>query len=220
MPRTSRACVGDICYHVINRGNGRREIFHNCDDYQAFVELLREAGARVGMRLLAYCLMPNHFHLLLWPHGDDDLSRYMHWLLTTHVCRYNKHYGTSGRIWQGRFKAFPIQQDGHLLVAARYIERNPVRAGLVRRASEWEWSSSGVRLGVRNHIELDGGPVVWPASWADWVNTPFAPGELDRVRTCVNKGTPFGRRDWVLVTAAHLGLESSLRPRGRPRLLP
>jgi len=82
------------------------------------------------MRVLAYCLMPNHFHLALWPQADGDLSRWMQWVLTAHVRRYHRHYGSSGHVWQGRFKAFPIQADGHLLTVLRYIERNPVRAGL------------------------------------------------------------------------------------------
>ena len=134
MPRTARASVGDYCYHVINRGNGRAEVFHADGDYQAFSGLLRQACERMPMRLLAYCLMPNHFHLALWPHHDGDLSRWMHWLLTAHVRRYHRWYDSSGHVWQGRFKAFPIEQDEHLLTVLRYIERNPIRAGLVSRA--------------------------------------------------------------------------------------
>ncbi len=85
--------------------------------------------------------MPNHFHLALWPRADGDLSRWMHWILTTHVRRYLCHYGSSGHVWQGRFKASPIQDDDHLRVVLRYIERNPLRAGLVERAESWPWSS-------------------------------------------------------------------------------
>ena len=115
MPRTTRALVGDHCYHVINRGNARAEIFHAEGDYQAFVTLLKEASERVPMRLLAYCLMPNHFHLAVWPYCDGDLSRWMQWLLTSHVRRYHRWHKSSGHVWQGRFKTFPIEQDEHLL---------------------------------------------------------------------------------------------------------
>jgi putative transposase len=122
MPRTVRASVGGICYHVINRGNARGEVFHKDEDYAAFVGLIEEACQRLPMRVLAYCLIPNHFHIALWPHGDGDLSRFMQWLLTSHVRRYHRHYHGSGHVWQGRFKAFPIQADEHLLTVLRYVD--------------------------------------------------------------------------------------------------
>src|SRR5947207_8038780 len=103
MPRTARAARGGYCYHVLNRGNGRRTVFHDDDDYAFFAALLRAACARVPMRVLAYCLMPNHFHLVLWPPGDDDLALWMHWVLTSHVARHRKRHRTSGHVWQGRF---------------------------------------------------------------------------------------------------------------------
>jgi putative transposase len=110
---------------VINRGNARAEVFHEDEDLEAFVRIMGEASIRVPMRVVAYCLMTNHFYLVLWPRADGDLSRWMHWLLTTHVRRYLGHYRHSGHVWQGRFKAFPIQQDEHLLTVVRYVERNP-----------------------------------------------------------------------------------------------
>ena len=127
MPRTARASVGDHCYHVINRGNARAEIFHADGDYQAFLDLLRHASQRISMCILAYCLMPNHFHLALWPYHDGDLSRWMQWLLTAHVRRYHTDHDSSGHIWQGRFKAFPIERDNHLLTVLRYTNR--IRCG-------------------------------------------------------------------------------------------
>src|ERR1700694_260631 len=141
MPRTARASQGGYCYHVLNRGNGRRAVFHKNGDYAAFLKLLGQAAERTPVRLVAYCLMPNHFHLALWPRGDGDLSDYMMWLLTAHVRRYHQHYHSNGHVWQGRFKAFPIQEDDHLLTVLRYIERNPVRVGLVQLAQQWRWSS-------------------------------------------------------------------------------
>ena len=141
MPRTARASVGGVVYHVMNRGNARAEVFHQPEDYDAFVGLLDDGHQRLPMRVLAWCLMPNHFHLVLWPHHDGDLSRWMQWLLTAHVRRYHRHYETSGHVWQGRFKAFPIQQDDHLLTVLRYVERNPLQAGLVERAEARRWSS-------------------------------------------------------------------------------
>ena len=119
MPRTARGSVGGYTYHVLNRGNARSAVFHKLDDYRAFVEIMAEASVRIPMRILAYCLMPNHFHFALWPRDDGDLSRWMHWLLTTHVRRYLRHYHSSGHIWQGRFKAFPIEGEEHLLTVLR-----------------------------------------------------------------------------------------------------
>ncbi|HUY31645.1 MAG TPA: transposase, partial [Pirellulales bacterium] len=141
MARTARASVGGICYHVLNRGNGRAQVFHKDGDFVAFVELMAAACRRLPLRVLGYCLMPNHFHLVLWPRGDEDLSLWMQWLMTSHVRRYHRHYRSSGHVWQGRFKAFPIEQDDHLLTVLRYVERNPLRAGLVQRAESWAWSS-------------------------------------------------------------------------------
>ncbi len=116
-------------YHVLNRGNARTTVFHRSEDYDAFLELMAEASVRVPMRVLAYCLMPNHFHLALWPREDGELSRWMHWLMTTHVRRYLMRYRSSGHVLQGRFKAFPAQEDEHLLAVLRYIERNPCELG-------------------------------------------------------------------------------------------
>src|SRR5687768_3806955 len=102
MPRTARASQANVCYHVVNRGNRRAEVFHHDGDYGAFVRVIRQACARIPMRVLGYCLMPNHFHLALWPLEDGDLSAWMQWLLTAHVRRYQRLHKTTGHIWQGR----------------------------------------------------------------------------------------------------------------------
>jgi putative transposase len=194
-------------------------VFHAEGDYQAFIDLLRHASDRIPMRVLAYCLMPNHFLLALWPSHEGHLSRWMQWLLTTHVRRYHRWHNSSGHIWQGRFKAFPIEQDEHLLTVLRYIELNPVRANLVARAEDWRWSSARTwRESVRGpHVET--GPVARPQPWLDWVNEPMEETEVQRIRQCVNRGAPFGSATWTAVTAALLGLDASLRPIGRPQKL-
>ncbi|MCP9469897.1 MAG: transposase [Nitrospira sp.] len=218
MPRTARASVGGLCYHVLNRGNARAEVFRRPEDYAVFRDLLREAADRVRMRVLAYCVMPNHFHLALWPRGDGDLSRFMQWLLTTHVRRYHRYYQSSGHVWQGRFKAFPIQQDEHLLTVLRYIERNPLRAGLVARAEDWPWASLRERAGGKTWLHPS--PVQGLSDWRGWVNAPMTDADVETLRRSVNRGTPFGSEPWVQRTARRLGLEASLNPRGRPRTHP
>lgn len=220
MPRTARASVGDMCYHVLNRGNGRAEVFHKPADYAAFLQLLADANERIPMRILGYVLMPNHFHLALWPRRDGDLSRWMQWLLTAQVRRYHRHYHGSGHVWQGRFKAFPIERDEHLLTVLRYVERNPLRAGLVRRAEAWPWSSLAWRGRGRRPALLADWPVSCPRTWVEHVNAAQTEAELAAIERSLARGTPFGDDAWTKRIAKRLGLESTLRPRGRPRKPP
>jgi putative transposase len=205
---------------VINRGNGKAEVFHKAEDYYRFTEMMQESCVRLPLRVVGWCLMPNHFHLVLWPFGDGDLSRWMQWLMTCHVRRYHRHYASNGHIWQGRFKAFPIQQDGHYLAVLRYVERNPVRAGLVARAEHWRWSSLCPSEGPRAIRLLSPGPVERPNRWLTLVNRTESERELDALRLCVNRGRPFGLDAWIEQIAAQLGLEAATHPRGRPRKSP
>lgn len=216
MPRTARASVGGYIYHALNRGNRRAEVFHKPGDFDAFVAAIAEARRHLPVDLFGYCLMPNHFHLVLRPREDGDLGRWMRRLLTTHAKRYHLHYGTSGHVWQGRFKAFPIQDDGHLVTVLRYVERNPLRAELVGRAEHWKWSSLAGRLA--------GDPELWLAepapqdpAWLERVNEPLSVGDLARLRESVARERPFGAEDWTRRTAERLGLGFALRGRGRPR---
>jgi putative transposase len=139
--RIPRGQQGGHAYHVINRGNGRTTVFHKSQDYEAFLSLLSEAKKRHRVKIFGFCVMPNHFHLVLEPAHRTALSEFMQWLLTSHVRRYHKHYGTSGHIWQGRFKSFPVQRDEHLVTVLRYVLQNPIRAGLSSTVREWLWSS-------------------------------------------------------------------------------
>ena len=219
MPRTARASIGNICYHVFNCGNAQNTVFHNDDDYASFLGLLSEANQRIEIRLLSYCLMPDHFQLVVWPIEDRDLSRWMQWLMTAHVRRYHRNYKTSGHVWQGRFKAFPIQSDNHLLTVMRYVERNPVRAKSipVRKAQNWRWSSIGTPPKDIVSPTLHPGPVRRREDWLEWVNQPLIPEEIEAIQVCINRGQPYGNRSWKKRTAKSLGIESSIRPRGRPR---
>jgi len=218
MPRTVRASQAGFCYHVLNRGNARSEVFHKPEDYSAFFQALNESSVRLPMRLLAYCLMPNHFHLVVRPHGDGDLSRWMQWLMTTHVRRYLRHYGHSGHVWQGRFKAFPAQDDEHLVTVVRYVERNPLRAALVACAEDWPWSSLGASRANLDVIpELATEEVLRRGDWTDFVNRPMTEAEVEAIRLAIRRGRPFGSEAWTRETAGRLGLEFSLRSRGGQR---
>jgi putative transposase len=218
MPRGPRAIYAGGCYHVINRGNNRAAVFHRPADYNAFVTLIRRAQKRRPLDLFAACLMPNHFHLVVRPRGHDDLGSWMHWLLTTHAHHYHLAHGSSGRVWQGRYKAFPIEQDAHLITVLRYVERNAVRAEFVNRAREWKWGSAAWRHGPASVSALvQEPPVRLPVAWDDFVDAPQTPAEVEAVRTCINTQRPYGARAWMEEAAECRGFPRPRQPRGRPR---
>ncbi len=220
MPRIPRALVDGFVYHVLNRGNGKKSVFHKDEDYQNFTNLMKLGKNLYRIKVLAYCLMPNHFHIVVWPRRARDLSKWMQWLMTSHVRRHHQVYGTTGHVWQGRYKSFVVQQDDHLLTLMRYVESNPVRCGFVDSAGEWSWSSHGERVGERPRNITDLPPVDLPKDWGTYVNTPLTAGELDRLRQSVNRQSPYGSSVWQSHLCETLGLESTVRPKGRPRCSP
>jgi putative transposase len=221
MGRPHRAAEGGYVYHVLNRANARLPLFDREADYEAFERVLAEAVERTETRLLAYCLMPNHWHLLVWPRQDNELSQFVGWLTLTHTQRWHAHRQTtgSGHVYQGRFKSFPIQEDDHFYTVARYVERNALRANLVRRAEQWRWGS--LHRWLRNSSDdrelLASWPLPRKASWTDHVNAAQTEAELKAIRRSVQRGSPFGDERWSDRTAERLGLESTLRPQGRPK---
>jgi putative transposase len=192
MPRTARSLVPHGYYHLINRGNNRASVFLGPADYRRFIGLMERSQERVQLRLLAYCLMPNHFHLVASQDGQRDISRWMHWLLTTHTYGHHVRHGTSGRVWQGRFKTFLIEKDDHLLTVMRYVERNALRSGLVDRAEQWPWGSLALRVGQSGSSLLVDPPIRLPSDWLARVNAPQTPQELEALRRSVNHQRPYG----------------------------
>ena len=216
MPRGRRAIHPGVCYHVINRGNRRRRLFHCSADYAAFVALMSQARDLVPIELFAVCLMPNHFHVVLRPADRDSVARWVHWLLTTHAQRYNRAHGVEGRVWQGRYKAFPIESGEHLLTVLRYVERNAVRANLARRALDWHWGSAAWRRGPSSRKALlSPPPVPLPGEWDDYVDTPQTPEEVEALRACINRQKPYGSKSWIEAAPECAGFWHA-RPRGRP----
>jgi putative transposase len=216
MPRKARIVSGGVCYHVINRGNERARVFHCDEDYRYFLFALLKAQQHLKLDLLAACLMPNHVHLVLRPVRTGDLSKWMQRLMTAHVRWHHARHQTAGRVWQGRYKLFPIQQDRHLLAVLRYVERNALRAGLVDRAEQWPWGSLAWRCCEWRRV-VSVSPVPLGERWMDIVNTPQTPAELAALRACVNRQRPYGADDWVKSTAKALNLTPGLNSRGRPR---
>jgi putative transposase len=217
MPRIVRGLGDNIVYHVINRGNGRQGGFHKEKDYEAFMKLITEAKERHSVKLYGYCLMPNHFHMVVRPDRGEELSRWMQWLMTSHVRRYHRHYESSGHVWQGRYKSFMIQEDSHLLMVLRYIEGNPVRAKIVESAMEWRWSSHNELSGTKERALTDKAPVELPDEWTRYVDEPFEDTELGHLRTSVNRQTPFGEAAWQMRICEEFGLGSTVTKRGRPK---
>jgi putative transposase len=221
MPRRIRATAGGLVYHVLNRGVGRMRLFRKAADFAAMEQVLEEAVQRTKTRLLAYCLMSNHWHLLFWPREDGELSEVMRWLTVTHTQRWhaNRHTSGTGPIYQGRFKSFPVESDDHLLTVVRYVERNALRANLVERAADWQWCSLWRRCQGDAAI-LSDWPVPIPKKWSQFVERPQTGAELEAIRRSVARGRPFGNDCWAQRTAKQFSLESTFRPQGRPRKKP
>ena len=224
MGRPTRAAPGRFVYHVLNRGVGRRTLFEKADDYSALERIIDESLRTRSMRICAYCLMPNHWHFVLWPEHDDDLSAFMQLMTNTHVKRWKEHFHETGygHLYQGRFKSFPVQTDEYFYQVVRYVERNALRANLVSSAEEWRWSSLSRRnrsddLSLITKAVLSDWPLRRPNDWLSFVNEPQTEAELRALRRCVNRGCPFGDSNWVNATAKTLGLNSTLRQRGRPK---
>ena len=222
MPRAPRIAPANTLFHVLNRANARSTLFQKDLDYAAFEKILAQTLHAIPIKLLAYCIMPNHWHLVLQPTTDSQLGQFMQRLTVTHVRRWHEHRHTTGHghLYQGAYKSFPIQRDTHLLKVVRYIQRNPLRAKLVDRAEDWRYSSLWIeRNGTDDQQKmLSPLPVDRPADWLKIVNRPQNPAEEQALRTAITRGQPFGTTDWITKTARKLNLTHTFRPRGRPRI--
>jgi len=172
MPRGCRIIEPCTVQHVINRGNARQQVFRDPEDYEEFVDLLGLVAKRVDVPLLAYCLMPNHWHLVLLPARSRDLFCYMHWLTSTHVRRTHMRRGTRGlgHIYQERYRTVPVKGEGQFLTLCRYVERNALEAGLVARAEFWPYCSLSCRMTPTADRLLSEWPVPRPENWLALVN--------------------------------------------------
>lgn len=221
MARVPRIAPGGVIFHCLNRGNDGRNLFDAEGDFAAFERVLSETLELVPTRLLAYCLMHNHWHLLLWPRADGELAAFMHRLTTMHVRRWHRHRNSDGRghLYQGTYRSFPVQEDRHFLTVARYIERNPLRAKMVRRAEDWRWCSLWRRENglPQERDVLAEWPVDRPPGWTTFVNRPQTDREEADLADAIRRGRPYGDSAWQAIAARRMNLQATLRSRGRPK---
>jgi putative transposase len=196
-------------------------MFRRDSDFEAFERVIVQALERHPIRILSYCLMSTHWHFVVWPEMDDQVTRFFRWLTHTHAMRWRVSHHTVGygHLYQGRFKSFPVESDGHLLALCRYVERNPVAAGMVERAEQWRWGSLwiGMNGDARQKSMLAPWPVDRPSRWTQSVNRPLNAVELEMVETSLTRCSPLGGPEWTDRIARELSMQHTLRREGRPK---
>ena len=217
MPRIARGLADNQIYHIINRGNRREAVFHDNYDYEKFLKLLIESKEKYAIKIYAYCLMPNHFHLVIYTKYADSLSQGMHWISSSSVRYYNKRYNISGHLWQGRYKSFIVQEDSYLLVLLKYVEANPKRARIVKDCIDYKYSSANNRIKNNENLITDEIPILLPDDWYGYINSDEKITDIESIRNCINRQAPLGDKNWKYMVSKKYNLESTINPRGRPK---
>lgn len=220
MARVPRAAVGETIYHVLNRANSREQIFDTEKDYLAFEKILLEAKEKHPMRILSFCVMPNHWHMILHPETDESMPKFMRWITHTHTQRWHANHKSIGygHLYQGRYKSFLIEEENYFVQACRYIERNPLRAGLSKKAQDWRWGSAWIRNKGNTEQKkiLSPWPIEMPIAYEEWLNTldKYEEEKLENIRLCIKRSRPFGSDTWVKNVTEKLGLTATMNSRG------
>lgn len=217
MPRIARGLADNQIYHIINRGNRREVVFHDNYDYEKFLKLLIESKEKYAIKIYAYCLMPNHFHLVIYTKYADSLSQTMHWINSSYVRYYNKRYNISGHLWQGRYKSFIVQEDSYLLVLLKYVEVNPKRARIVKDCIDYKYSSANNRIKNNENLITDEAPILLPDDWYAYINSDEKITDIESIRNCINRQAPLGDENWKYMVSKKYNLESTMNQRGRPK---
>jgi putative transposase len=201
----------------MNRAVRRTVLFIHESDFEAFIAVVREGLLRFNIKVIAYCLMPNHWHFVVICDRIEELSAWMHWIEGTHANRWNGAHGLrgTGAVYQGRFTAVPVQTEHSLIRVCRYVERNALRKGLVAAAEKWTWSSLFAVCENCHHLPLEPWPILRPLNWVELVNGPDNASELEDLRTLIRRNQPIGDSLWQKAVAPYIG--QSMRPIGRPR---
>ena len=226
MARPLRIEYEGACYHVMNRGNQRARVFHSKKHYTLFFEKLACCCEQFDVGVHSYCCMPNHFHLLITPHSENGLGKLMQYVGRYYVRYFNQRYGRTGTLWDGRYRATVVDPKGYSNACARYVEENPVRAGLVKDAAAYDWSSYGAHATghddalVRPHsdyLALGRSARARQDAWRGLFAKPMDPTLLERIRSATNKAWVLGDAEFCAEIEAHLNRRATPRARGGDR---
>jgi len=221
MPRLARTVCAHVPHHITQRGNRREQVFFSDDDRHAYLGWLKEYAEKHEVDILAYCLMTNHIHLVAVPKTEDALQRALKPLHMRYAQRINRTRGWKGHLWQGRFFSCALD-EAYLWAAIGYVERNPVRARMVRKAQNYRWSSAGAHCGLRQDDVLTT-KSSWRkqfeaiVDWSAWLAQGDAPQQLEVLRRNAEKGLPCGSEKFIRKLEKLTGRALQYRPRGRPR---
>jgi putative transposase len=219
MPRRPRSCLDGIAFHVMNRAVRGTQLFRTTRDFGSFAEIVSTGLVRSKnrVRIISYEVMSNHWHLGITCDRIADLTKFMHWIEGTHASRWAGAHKARGKgyVYQGRYKAVPVQTSTSLIRVCRYIERNALRRNLVRSAEDWAWGSLYARCNNCHPIPLSPWPILQPENWVELVNAPQTEAELEDLRRRVKRDQPIGDPEWARTVAPIFGL--SMRPVGRPK---
>lgn len=227
MPRNARIIIDNYPHHIIQRGHNRQMVFASDDDCLYYLDNLQEWKDKLGCRVYAFCLMTNHIHLILDPGGHaQNLSLLMKRVGGRQTRYVNKTKKRSGTLWEGRFKSSPISTDDYLLACCRYIELNPVRAGIARGPEEYQWSSYRAKVGLTTQPWLDFDPCYLSLAstakkrqkeYRSFVEETIAAGEMTQIRNAIQRGQLTGNDAFIEEIEAKLGKRIEFRGPGRPR---
>src|SRR5687768_11634313 len=194
MPRRLRLGLQGTAFHVMNRAVRHTVLFKHAKDYEAFLAVVRESLPMFEIKIIAYEVMPNHWHFVVICDRIEEVSSWLHWMTGTHAIRWNLAHGTrgSGAVYQSRFKAVPIQRERSLIRVCRYVERNALRGGLVEAAELWQWGSLYAVCKNCHPIPLSKWPILRPGNWIEIVNRPENQAELEALRRTIRRNQPIG----------------------------
>jgi REP-associated tyrosine transposase len=211
MPRRYRVIIPGLPHHCTHRGNRRNETFKEADDYQIYLRLLWKYVQRYALRIWAYCLMPNHVHLIAVPCDETSLSETIQCVDGTYATLFNGLYDSTGHLWEGRFYS-SVMDEAYLRNAVRYVERNPIRSGLVARAEDYRWSSAAAHCGIRSdRLLADDLPILGIVEdWSSWLAVPNLREHDEMIRQRTESGYPCGPDEFVIQLEQKLG--RSIRP--------